>query len=1241
MKLENKIIKTVLFPIFLAIGLSIIVVNIFLYKYSFRAVDPQLYNNIIETEKNVANSNIKVANLLISKFLYQYQVVLEEIEAIYNNIANFGKNDSIINETTIINGYKLSINYSKELNNRSEYETGVWFIDQNITEINQLNELPYKQLSIASQCIQAIYSIYSILNGSITNVYFAFDSSELMFVFPTSEVKNSGLINYFSNYKNNPKWCNDETGKNIEYYYYKCRDWYVKIIEITNNTNVDPNKNFIVIPPYEDIISEKSNTKNLVYTLCIYFKDILDKNASVIYICVDLLPDELFDTLDKFNSKFRGYFLVSTVGSIYPFYYPKIISNNNNMALNEFEFGWEETFYLKEKDEFNSYVINLMNYDYTQTYQDMIDYNLSLFSLIIDNNSFYKNGKIYNYSIHPIFINHHNRNIHLLSIIYIYSKSNLIEQIFSFQYSFETKLYLELGLFIYFGFVLLFLAKLCLKLLAKFIVIPIKNVDYMLKGINIGGENRLEYIDSLKSLVESDYNQNNNPKELKSTHLKNNEHSKKNVFLSEKNNENDFLLSKSSYIEQNDNEKNKLSENIEKELHFYDFDEELLQFRPKEINSIFKILLNLKEVFLLTSKNDLDSQKLINFAKSENIFYNVKNKEGSYLCQSNLGNLLNQNLNYDKAIYHLCKSLQDPKLKKFLSKNISDEYDVSDSLCINVDNLYNKNYLSEKSNILVKKQLNANHKTFSRSTIVNLIHNRYNKLIHIYYNFFSFLQKSNKKYEDLSGFFINSNYHTIGYYHKILIQYIFLSYASNDLIKIGESILDYLEFLIKFKLKINKDYKDTLYKHYEKVPYYNEKQTVKKKYFNKIISWFDVFEHYVNYILENTQLGNDKYIIDLYARNILEINEVKNNNLSTFLFRINLQRADYLKGKFAYICKKYDDALYYFIRASKNKSIVLDGLIQKKALKHLYKVALKLEYKIKSYNLSNINFEHKEMKLNINEEPKQYTYLYSIQKIIKEIKSDIQQTNEKQIKDVLIIVDSIGIENTIFSNYLDEVKIILKNYLTDSDRFSLFIFDSKCRLLCPMMEKNKIDIINLINYMDTYNEKRYTLSSESEINTNTFSISNSINSEMLSSSEQSTLNNEMTLKEIIDSLNYCINYLLMKNNPDNENYVLYFTNLFSDENEENNIYLNNRFKLHINRIKKDRTINFILVCRINNNIQNNIRDEIVNNKILNGFGDKSEFINYDNMKKIKTLLSRNTIINDKIIFPNEIYQFSK
>ena len=52
-----------------------------------------------------------------------------------------------------------------------------------------------------------------------------------------------------------------------------------------------------------------------------------------------------------------------------------------------------------------------------------------------------------------------------------------------------------------------------------------------------------------------------------------------------------------------------------------------------------------------------------------------------------------------------------------------------------------------------------------------------------------------------NGQFMNTLFHTINYYNKILIQYIFLSYDKNDLVKIGESILDYVEYLIKFKFK--------------------------------------------------------------------------------------------------------------------------------------------------------------------------------------------------------------------------------------------------------------------------------------------------------------------------------------------------------------------------------------------------------------------------------------------------------
>ena len=49
-----------------------------------------------------------------------------------------------------------------------------------------------------------------------------------------------------------------------------------------------------------------------------------------------------------------------------------------------------------------------------------------------------------------------------------------------------------------FGPGLLYLVVLSFNILAKYIVIPIKNVNYMIKGINIGGENRLEYLEFLK-----------------------------------------------------------------------------------------------------------------------------------------------------------------------------------------------------------------------------------------------------------------------------------------------------------------------------------------------------------------------------------------------------------------------------------------------------------------------------------------------------------------------------------------------------------------------------------------------------------------------------------------------------------------------------------------------------------------------------------------------------------------------
>ena len=80
-----------------------------------------------------------------------------------------------------------------------------------------------------------------------------------------------------------------------------------------------------------------------------------------------------------------------------------------------------------------------------------------------------------------------------MNIIYIYN-NNLFYEEFKNEMKIYVQVIIEAITFIVFGSGLLYLVALSFNILAKYIVIPIKNVNYMLKGINIGGENRLEYL---------------------------------------------------------------------------------------------------------------------------------------------------------------------------------------------------------------------------------------------------------------------------------------------------------------------------------------------------------------------------------------------------------------------------------------------------------------------------------------------------------------------------------------------------------------------------------------------------------------------------------------------------------------------------------------------------------------------------------------------------------------------------
>ena len=113
----------------------------------------------------------------------------------------------------------------------------------------------------------------------------------------------------------------------------------------------------------------------------------------------------------------------------------------------------------------------------------------------------------------------------------------------------------------------------------------------------------------------------------------------------------------------------------------------------------------------------------------------------------------------------------------------------------------------------------------------------------------------------------------------------------------------------------------------------------------------------------------------------------------------------------------------------------------------------------------------------------------------------------------------------------------------------------------------------------------------------------------------------------------------MKENIKNEKYIILFTDLlnkkFIDEKKIENIFEN---------LIGDKETILLLVGKykeleVKKEKDNFIENErIIEDIILRKFGEKSEIINFENMKKIKTILSNNKVIKDEIIFPNEIYK---
>lgn len=127
---------------------------------------------------------------------------------------------------------------------------------------------------------------------------------------------------------------------------------------------------------------------------------------------------------------------------------------------------------------------------------------------------------------------------------------------------------------------------------------------------------------------------------------------------------------------------------------------------------------------------------------------------------------------------------------------------------------------------------------------------------------------------------------------------------------------------------------------------------------------------------------------------------------------------------------------------------------------------------------------------------------------------------------------------------------------------------------------------------------------------------------------------------LLKSIIYIKNYFRIKQAYKNEKYFILFTFLF------NYFEINDKeIEKRIEELPIDKEINFILVGKYKykkvnneNNCEKNLEDKI-SEIIKEKFGSISSLIDFDNMKKIKTILSNNNDIKDEIIYPNEIYKY--
>ena len=1189
-RLSYKFILSFFVPFLIGTILSIIVVVILFYSsHKIINKDNQLTQIIREKEFK------KTVPLILSgvyKISSVFQIYFDNIANLADFYISNKKNliNSKINKTEklkIINKFCFNGVNKDEINNFHDlyikkgknYEyllTQIkWFVDKDKKEISEDDEELIQQLYLIINTLPLLKTIIETTNEYYENyeesnlISIMFSKSELFLTYPIiyNYINGEDLTTY-----THLADCKTRTGSFPHFYYFKCRPYYSSLLNA-----VAKNKNITISDIYN------FDDGNMGMTICIQIND----GEEQISFCHDLELSQIENQLNSINNKVPGYLFLLKVGSEIPVYYPTVFKKEYRKIIN-MEFSTNNEYY---DDEISLFSKNLSTFISEYEYNNS---NEKILSLAIS-----KNNEKFNYTIYPIYFNLKNLSEpqHLLTLIYVdpFEKENRYYYVF-------TTLCIS---FVYFsmGFFLILLSRYLISSIGDNIVRPIKIIkDLLEEDFDISTIPKPEDQEISKKIEDSNLKNQYNTNNLNAIQSNNiNEISEKiqisssqNVFnftstfgdkdklysmmtISQDNNTNDIMrkstknnlefTTTNNIIFENTNTlsgKNIKFQNIinpeskianmpqllkkddssssDEESSSLDNEDEVdkTRYRSNNIQKLFVKLVDLKNAYKFLEKNKLKEDAISEFVHSQNIFSEVNNYEASSICESNLSSLFINKEQYDKAICHLINGIKDIHKKIFpniQSKRVSRLKDNS----VKIDELKKK----------IKNE--------------NLL-NRYLKLFFCYKQYFKII-KNKFHYghcQDLTkdSFYIS---HHMKMYKLFLNEYIKLTrqyYGGKDLcVGLLMQLDEKISFEIPSSLDIstNKELNNN-----EFYSYYNNNKsnsdnliTDKQKIITEII---EIFKE-VDELNKNRVYLNNYNIIHLL--NLLKY-DADVVNAMDIPPSILIQETNYLKGKFYLKCFDYQKSILHF-----EKVIDFGKIGDAKYLMKAYKYLIKISNTYLDLVKNDIEFHSHQIKYK-NELEDDKKRKDALEKYINDLNNEIR----KYIyipKDICIIVNIGNITSqtndlTINEKTLNIKKIltnICSNIVTSKDKISILEYkNNECRFLVTRKSKSETNESKIESILE--NIENFLISSLQTVQNNSSSVNCSTNAGVVGGGKSSLryvtpailekLRDDRNANCLFNSLEYCLNYLKMKQMDNNgtkcntfENWFLFVTCDFSFE----------------------------------------------------------------------------------------------